>query len=73
MGALQACSGTALGAGPLFYAGVAAATGHAVWQVHTVDLDVPAQCLAKFKSNAALGALLTAGTVADRWTGFGVL
>ena len=66
---LSAASGLALGAGPAFFAGAFAANAHALWQIDTVDLDSPASCLAKFKSNAALGALLTAGIVLDRWTG----
>lgn len=72
MCALQACSGVALGAGPLYFAGVAGSAAHALWQVRTVDLDAPADCLAKFKSNAWLPAPLMAGIVSDRWLAGGL-
>jgi 4-hydroxybenzoate polyprenyltransferase len=66
MGGLQALSGLALGAGPVYYLGVAGSTGHVMWQAYATDLDSPPNCLASFKSNANMGALLMAGIVGDR-------
>eukprot|EP00892_Ulva_mutabilis_P006971 jgi/Ulvmu1/4646/UM002_0377.1 len=66
MGCLQGVSGLALGAGPAYYIGVSAGIAHVMWQIHDVDLDVPASCLQKFKSNAGMGALPMAGFVLDR-------
>jgi 4-hydroxybenzoate polyprenyltransferase len=66
MAFLQVVSGMALGAGPLYYAGVAGSAAHLFWQVNTVQLEEPADCLEKFKSNAHLGVPLFLGTVADR-------
>jgi 4-hydroxybenzoate polyprenyltransferase len=44
-----------------FYLGLAAAAGLLAWQVATLKLDEPGDCLAKFKSNALVGLLLFAG------------
>lgn len=51
------------GQGPWFYAGAALAALHLIWQVVAVDLDKPADCLAKFKSNTTFGWLLFIGAV----------
>ena len=59
-------AGTELGCGPAYYAGVAAAAAHMAWQIHAVDLDDRADCMAKFVSNKWLGALVFSGAVADR-------
>lgn len=67
--ALLAAAGAATGAGPAYYAGVAACAAHLGWQVGTVDLDSPADCHAKFVSNAWFGALLFSGILADRLLG----
>jgi 4-hydroxybenzoate polyprenyltransferase len=49
--------------GPLFYVvGVGGAAAHLAWQVNTVDLDSFSSCLAKFRSNRDLGALVLLGT-----------
>lgn len=37
------------------------AAGHLAWQISSVDLDDPKDCLAKFKSNRNLGLLLFVG------------
>ncbi|KAK4534815.1 hypothetical protein CDCA_CDCA03G0840 [Cyanidium caldarium] len=47
-----------------YYAGVAGATAHLVWQIATVRLNEPADCMRKFISNQWTGALLFAGIVA---------
>lgn len=69
--ALAAAAGAAAGCGPAYYAGVAACAAHLAWQVGAVDLDNPADCQAKFVSNAWYGAALFAGILADRLLGLG--
>jgi hypothetical protein len=66
MGGLQVVSGLALGAGPMYFLGVAGSTGHVLWQSFSTNLDAPSDCLASFKSNAGMGAVLMAGIVGDR-------
>ncbi|MCZ6721192.1 MAG: 4-hydroxybenzoate octaprenyltransferase [Proteobacteria bacterium] len=44
-----------------FYLGLAAAAGLLAWQVVTLKLNEPGDCLAKFKSNALVGLLLFVG------------
>ena len=62
--ALFALSGQAAGLAWPFYAGLALAGLQAVWQVADLDLDDPADCLRKFKSNRLFGWILLAGAVA---------
>ena len=38
-----------------------------LWQVARVELDDPADCLAKFKSNRLFGWILLAGIGAGQW------
>ncbi len=45
--------------------GLAAAALHMVWQVTTLDISDPVNCLKRFKSNRDLGWLVFAGFVAD--------
>ena len=45
---------------------VAAVTLHLTWQILTVELDDPADCLAKFRSNRWIGWLLLIGIVAGQ-------
>jgi len=49
---------------PIYFAGLAAIALHFAWQIIFVRPDDPADCLAKFKSNAQVGLLLTAAIVA---------
>ena len=46
------------------YLFLAAGAAQLLWQAVTVDLDQPADCLAKFKSNRVFGWLILAGLVA---------
>jgi len=45
---------------------VAAVALHLTWQILTVDLDDPADCLSKFRSNRWIGWILLVGIVAGR-------
>lgn len=62
--ALIAAAGWAAGLGWGFYAVLPAAAAHAVWQIRTLDIDRPLDCLAKFKSNRDFGLLVLAAVVA---------
>lgn len=64
--ALLAAAGSAVGAGWPYYAAVAAGGCHLAWQLAAVDLDNGRDCMEKFVSNKAYGAVLFAGIVADR-------
>ena len=44
----------------------AVAASHLFWQIRTVDLDDPEDCAAKFRSNAAYGAMVFASAVAGK-------
>jgi 4-hydroxybenzoate polyprenyltransferase len=56
--ALLVAAGLAADADWSFYAALAAAALHFVWQVATLDLDDPKDCLAKFKSNRDAGLVI---------------
>lgn len=61
-------AGHAAGVGDAYFAGVAATGAHLAWQVSTVNLHSPADCLLKFKSNVHLGALVCASALAGKLT-----
>ncbi len=63
--ALFAAAAIADGLGPLFHAALAVGAAQLAWQVLKVQLDRPADCLAKFKSNRLFGWILAAGLFAD--------
>ncbi|GIL00011.1 MAG: 4-hydroxybenzoate octaprenyltransferase [Alphaproteobacteria bacterium] len=48
------------------YVGLAGVALHLAWQTLTVDIDSPADCLAKFRSNRVVGWVLLAGIAAGR-------
>ncbi|MCU0563900.1 MAG: 4-hydroxybenzoate octaprenyltransferase [Desulfobacterales bacterium] len=56
-------------AGLALFVALAAAGGHALWQVLRLDLDDPRDCLAKFRSNRDFGLIVLAGIVLGRVTG----
>jgi len=62
--ALFGAAGWAAGLAWPFWLGLAATAAQFAWQVADVDLNHPADCLAKFKSNRFAGWLLLAGIVA---------
>jgi 4-hydroxybenzoate polyprenyltransferase len=51
----------------IFLAGLALAGLQLLWQIYTLKLDEPADCLAKFKSNRLFGWLFLAAILIDRW------
>ena len=59
-----ALAGRLAGLGQLFYWGLALAALHLAWQVKRIDLDDPADCLSRFKSNRDFGFILMAAVVA---------
>jgi len=62
--ALMAAAGLSAGLGWVYLLGVAAVTVQFAWQVATLDIDDPANCLQRFKSNRFVGWLLLAGILA---------
>jgi 4-hydroxybenzoate polyprenyltransferase len=63
---LFAAAGHLGGLGWPFAIGLSAVSAHFFWQVRTVRLDAPKDCLAKFRSNRDLGLILFAAIVAGR-------
>jgi len=64
--ALFAAAGAAAGLAPVYYGALALACGQLAWQAWRVDLDDPADCLDKFRSNAVFGWLMLAAILAGR-------
>jgi 4-hydroxybenzoate polyprenyltransferase len=62
--ALWGASGASLGLGAPFFVALVLATAQLAWQAARVDIDDPADCLAKFRSNRLTGWILLAGIVA---------
>ena len=62
---LWACAAFSAGAGWPVYAALAAVALQMVWQVGTLDIGRPANCLERFKSNRLVGWLLFTGLVVD--------
>jgi 4-hydroxybenzoate polyprenyltransferase len=58
-------SGALAGAGTAFFAGLALAAAHAVWQMATLDIDDAERCLRLFRSNRDFGLIVLAAIVAD--------
>ena len=61
---LWGLAGAEAGLGAAFWPALAAAALQLAWQAARVDIDDPADCLAKFRSNRIVGWLLLAGIVA---------
>ena len=66
---LTALSGYLAGLAWPFFVIMFMAAGHLGWQAATVDLSVPKDCLAKFKSNSRYGWIVLAGIIAGRVAG----
>ena len=60
---LWGLAGAKVGLGAAFWAALAAGALQLAWQAARVDIDDPADCLNKFRSNRAVGWLLLAGIV----------
>ncbi|MFZ1105848.1 MAG: 4-hydroxybenzoate octaprenyltransferase [Hyphomicrobiaceae bacterium] len=63
--ALWGVAGALAGAGPLFLLALALAAVQLAWQVRSLDIDDPGNCLVRFKSNRIVGWLLLGGLAAD--------
>ncbi len=63
--AMWAIAAWITGVGAIGMTALAAAAVHMAWQVATLDIADPANCLRRFKSNRDLGWLIFAGFVAD--------
>ncbi len=64
--ALTASSALAAGLAWPFWLALAGAAAQLAWQARSVDIDSPADCLAKFRSNRLTGWLVLAGIVGGR-------
>jgi 4-hydroxybenzoate polyprenyltransferase len=64
--ALLAAAGWAAGLGPGFHLLLIAVAGHFAWQVRTLELDDPASCLRRFRSNRELGLLVCLALLAGK-------
>ena len=62
---LWGAAGLLAGAGGVFLVALALIAVQLAWQIRTLDIDDAGNCLARFKSNRAVGWLLLAGLVAD--------
>ena len=63
---LWALAGWSAGIGTPFWLGLVLAAGQLAWQAAQVDIDDPADCLSKFRSNRYVGWLILAGIVIGR-------
>lgn len=59
-------AGALAGLGPAFYFGLAVGGAHLAWQVATLNIDAPRNCLRRFKSNRDFGLVVFAAIVAGR-------
>ena len=62
---LMAAAFILAGAGPLAFAGLLAAAAHLGWQVVSLKIDDPDNCLARFRANRTTGWIIFAGLVAE--------
>ncbi len=60
-----AFSGWLVGAGIWFFGGLIVAAAHLIWQVATLDVNDPQNCLVRFRSNHAFGAIVFSAIVID--------
>ncbi len=67
--ALLGLAGWIADLGWLYWLGLALAAGHLEWQAARVDIDDPADCLAKFRANRIVGWLVLVGIVAGQVIG----
>jgi 4-hydroxybenzoate polyprenyltransferase len=60
-----AAAGLLAGAGPVFLAGLAVGAAHLGWQIVTLDVNDPDNCLKRFRSNRDFGAIIFVALVAE--------
>ena len=63
--ALWLVSGILAGAQHLFFVAMALVAAHFIWQITTLAIDDPANCLTRFRSNRFVGWIIFLGIVAD--------
>lgn len=61
---LLAATGWAAGLDWPYYAALSVGAGHLVWQLVTINIDSPVDCLAKFHANRYFGFIILAGMIA---------
>lgn len=61
---LLAAAGWAAGLDWPYYAALAVGAVHLVWQLVTIDIDSPANCLARFHANRYFGFIILVGMIA---------
>ena len=64
--ALLATAGAMADMGWLFYAGLLPVAAHFAWQIMTLDIDDPDNCLARFRSNREAGLLIMIALLAGK-------
>ncbi|MEN6543504.1 4-hydroxybenzoate octaprenyltransferase [Parvibaculum sp.] len=52
--------------GPIYFAGIALAVAHLVWQIRSLDIDDSGRCLKLFRSNRDFGLIVFAAIAVDR-------
>ena len=62
-------AGLGADAGTVFLVGMAVAAAQLAWQVITLDIDDPENCLARFRSNRDFGLLVLAAILLDMFLG----
>jgi len=62
----MAASGWITGLSVAFYAGLAIAAGQMIWQITDLDIDSPADCLSKFRSNHPFGLIVFIAIIAGQ-------
>lgn len=58
-------SGWLIGANLIFFTSIGLASLHASWQITTLNIDNPANCLIRFRSNGLFGLIILVGFIAD--------
>ena len=64
--ALLAVAGAMVGMGGLFYVALLPVAAHFAWQIMTLDIDDPDNCLARFRSNREAGLLVVIALLAGK-------
>ena len=66
---LLAGAGIHAGLHPLYYAGLALVGLHFAWQIKSVDIDDPKNCLTRFKANRDAGFIVLGAILLAQWIG----